>query len=228
MLLPVRRGYAPLRAFRRPAGMVRSLHAIDAVRHREPVVRREERARPRRLHRRDLHQRAAAVRGAAAVHQAGAAAARRLAGGVVGGDGVLPVAIARRLSLRALPDAVENAAHAPVVIHLALLAVAALALPLSIASAGASRRQAATRSGCSACSPPRSACRSSRSPRTTRCCRHGSSAPATPRTRPVLPLCLVQHRQLPRAAVLSGAAGADVHAAQQSAIWTGGSASCSC
>ncbi len=36
------------------------------------------------------------------------------------------------------------------------------------------------RSGCSACSRCRSACRSSRSPPTTRCCRPGSCAPATP------------------------------------------------
>src|ERR1700736_4566030 len=62
-------------------------------------------AGPDRLYVSHLCQRAAAVLGATPVHQDGAAAAWRLAGGVVGGDGVFPVAAARRLCLCALSDA---------------------------------------------------------------------------------------------------------------------------
>ena len=84
------------------------------------------------LYRGDLRQRAAAVLGAAAVHQDGAAAARRLAGGMVGGDGVFPVAAARRLRLCAFPDEAAQPRAAGGV-HLVLLVVALLTLPLSIA-----------------------------------------------------------------------------------------------
>ena len=54
-----------------------------------------------------LPERRAAVRGAADVHQDGAAAARRRARRVVGGDGVLPGRAARRLRLRASADALR-------------------------------------------------------------------------------------------------------------------------
>ena len=57
-----------------------------------------------------------------------------------------------------------------------LLHVAACRSP----AAGAVRPRSARRSGCSACSRCRSACRSSRSPPTLRCCRPGSRAPIIP------------------------------------------------
>ena len=64
-------------------------------------------------------------------------------------------------------------------------------LPLSIASGWGEPPTPAMRSGCSACLPSRSACRSSRSPPTIRCCRPGSCAPAIPpapiRTSSMLP-----------------------------------------
>ena len=60
------------------------------------------------------------------------------------------------------------------------MVAACFALPLRDREpAGAGRREPARRSGCSACSRPRSGCRSSRSPPTARCCRPGSRAPAT-------------------------------------------------
>jgi len=110
-----------------------------------------------------------------------------------------------------------------VVIHLALLAVAALALPLSIASGWGeppASGYAFWLLGLFAASIglPFFALAANNPLLQAWFVRTGHPE----RTRPVLPLCLVQHRQLPRAAVLSGAAGADVHAAQQSAIWTGG------
>ena len=71
-----------------------------------------------------------------------------------------------------------RAAIVPVGVHLVLLVAAALTLPLSIASGWGEPPATATRSGCSACLPFRSACRSSRSPPTIRCCRPGSCAPA--------------------------------------------------
>ena len=53
---------------------------------------------------------------------------------MVGGDGVLPVAAARRLWLCALSDADPQSRAFRSAIHLALLAIALLTLPLSIAS----------------------------------------------------------------------------------------------
>ena len=72
---------------------------------------------------------------------------------------------------------------------------------------------AVMRSGCWACSRSRSACRFLRSPPTIRCCRHGLSAPAIP-TDPI-PISSMRRRTSAAfcAAVLSGSAGADVHAA---------------
>ena len=64
----------------------------------------------RHLHGRDLHKRGAAVRGAADVHQDGAAAARRRAVGLVGGDRLLPGRAARRLCLRPPVDALRAGA----------------------------------------------------------------------------------------------------------------------
>ena len=104
-IAPLRR---PCRAsrHRRPPVSSRSFDDfLRSVRFSGPAFRKPEPAGPGRLHRRDLRQCAAAVFGAAIVHQDGAAAARRLAGGVVGGDGVLPVAAARRLCLCAFSDA---------------------------------------------------------------------------------------------------------------------------
>src|SRR6266852_5887893 len=78
---------------------------IRDFRRHGPAVRFAKQAGAGGLHRRDLCQRAVVVFRAASVYQDGAAAARRIAGGVVGGDGVLPVAAARRLRLCACPDA---------------------------------------------------------------------------------------------------------------------------
>src|SRR5437588_9771805 len=84
----------------------RSFHdRPQAVCRHGPVVCFAKPAGAGGLYRRHLCQRAALVLGAAAVHEDGAAPARRLAGGVVGGDGVLPVAAARWLFLCAFPDA---------------------------------------------------------------------------------------------------------------------------
>ena len=132
------------------------------------------------LHGSDLRQRVAAVLGAAAVHQNGAAAARRFAGGVVGGDGVLPVAAARRLCLCALPDAAEEPHVAGGDPSGAAGGRAADAAAVDCRRDGASRRPRAMRSGCSACSRSRSGCRFSRWRPTIRCCRPGSCAPAIP------------------------------------------------
>ena len=69
----------------------------------------------------------------------------------------------------------------PVAVHLVLLVCSDRdACRCRSRAPGASRRPRATRSGCSACSPSRSACRSLRSPPTIRCCRPGSCAPAIP------------------------------------------------
>ncbi len=88
---------------RRPPGSSRSLHDFSrSVRGHGPAIREPKPAGADGLYRGHLCQRAAAVLGAAVVHQNGAAAARRLAGGMVGGDGVFPVAAAWRLCLRAL------------------------------------------------------------------------------------------------------------------------------
>ena len=104
-IAPLRR---PCRAsrHRRPPVLSRSFDEFSrSVRLGGPAFRKSKPAGPGGLHRCDLRQRAAAVLGAAIVHQDGAAAAGRLAGGVVGGDGVLPVAAARRLCLCAFSDA---------------------------------------------------------------------------------------------------------------------------
>ncbi len=134
------------------------------------------------LHRRHFRQRRAAVRGAADVHQDGAAAARRRRVGVVGGDGVLPDHAARRLCLCASADALRAR---PQLHHHSSRRHGGRVLRccrcISRAD-GDARRRSARRSGCSGCSPYRSDCRSSRSPPTVRCCRPGSCAPAT-RTR---------------------------------------------
>ena len=131
-----------------------------------------------RLCRRDFPLRRAAVRRAADVHQDGAAAARRHAVGVVGRDGVLPGRAARRLRLRARADelfARQALDHRPSrrdggrVLFLPLVDRHVVGPPAG--------RRRPRRSGCSACSRCRSACRSSRSRPTARCCRPGSRAP---------------------------------------------------
>src|SRR5882757_8608109 len=99
-------GLCSIARARRPPGSSRSSHGFDrATRRHGAAVLVTQPAAADGLYGRDLRQCAAAVLGAAAVHQNGAAAAWRLAGGVVGGDGVLPVAAARWLCLCAFPDA---------------------------------------------------------------------------------------------------------------------------
>ena len=102
----------------------------------------------------------------------------------------------------------------PVAIHLVLLVVAMLTLPLSICE----RLGRAAEFGLCvlAARPVRGLDRAA----VLRARRQQSAAaglvrPHRPsqRSRSLLPLCVVEYRQLPGAAVLSGAAGADVHAA---------------
>src|SRR5665213_1058117 len=102
--LPVTLPYAPLPFPPSASCRIRRRSLYDFIRYVRPASPGPQPAGADRLHVRDLRQRAV-VLGAAAVHQNGAAAARRLAGGVVCGDGVLPVAAARRLCLCALSDA---------------------------------------------------------------------------------------------------------------------------
>src|SRR3984957_8654514 len=74
----------------------RGLHDVTpSLRGCGPVFRKPKPAGAGGLYGRDLCQRAVVVFGAAFVHENGIAAAWRLARGVVGGDGVLPVAAAR-------------------------------------------------------------------------------------------------------------------------------------
>jgi hypothetical protein len=68
----------------------------------------------------------------------------------------------------------------PVAIHLVLLVVAMLTLPLSISSGWGDPPTSGYAFWLLGCLRCRSGCRSSRSPPTIRCCRPGSSAPATP------------------------------------------------
>ena len=82
----------------------------------------------------DLPLGRAVVRGAADVHQDGAAAARRLAAGVVGGDGVLPGRAARRLCLCASADAPSARPRCRSSSMWRVMLVATFALPLAIAS----------------------------------------------------------------------------------------------
>src|SRR5260370_7107014 len=105
--------YAPLRASGaraagpwRPPGSRRRVHAFTrSARCHGAAFRQPKPAGPGPLPLGGLCQRAAPVLGATLVRQDGTAAARRFAGGVVGGDGVFPVAAARRLCLCALSDA---------------------------------------------------------------------------------------------------------------------------
>src|ERR1700753_4428278 len=96
--LPVPRRYDPMAGAgfesRAPPGVTgRSFHDVACLAFRlRPTLRVAKPASPDRVYGGDFRQRPLAVFRAAAVHQDGAAAARRLAGGVVGGDGVLPVA----------------------------------------------------------------------------------------------------------------------------------------
>ena len=134
----------------------------------------------RDLHRRHLRQRRAAVRGAADVHQDGAAAASAARRGVVGGDGVLPDRAARRLRLCPSAHALRAGTHIGRHPSGGDDRRRALRCRCSIASRlGPAAGSPARRSGCSGCSRSRSACRSSRSPPTARCCRPGSRAPIT-------------------------------------------------
>ena len=165
------------------------------------------------LHRRDLRQRAAAVLGAAPVHQDGAAAARRLAGGVVGGDGVLPVAAARRLRLCAFPDADPQS-------HRSGRGASGAAGGRDADAAAVDRKRLGRAADFGLCVLAARPVRGLDRAAVLRARRQQSAAaglvrPHRPsrRTRSLFPLRVLQHRQLPRAAVLSGAAGADVHAA---------------
>ncbi len=102
----------------------------------------------------------------------------------------------------------------PVAVHLVLLAVAMLTLPLSICERVG--RSADLRLCVLAARP---VCGLDRA--AVLCARRQQSAAASlvrphrppQRSRPVFPLCFLEHRQLPGAVVLSGTAGADVHAA---------------
>src|SRR5215475_12471549 len=86
--------------------VTRSLHEFwCAVRSRRSTLRLAQPSGAGGLYGGDLSQRAVVVLGAAAVHQDGAAAARRLARGVVRRDGVLPDAAAGGLRLCAFADA---------------------------------------------------------------------------------------------------------------------------
>ena len=115
-ILPYALSCTPRRPCRNPAAGARRIQAGAFMSLSDPsavtdaAFRCPQPAGAGGLHGSDLRQRVAAVLGAAAVHKNGAAAARRLAGGVVGGDGVLPVAAARRLCLCALPDAAARTA----------------------------------------------------------------------------------------------------------------------
>lgn len=59
-------------------------------------------------------------------------------------------------------------------VHLGLLAVAATTLPIGVAQGFEAAPQGDSSCGCWRCSPHRSVCRSSRSPRTHPCCKTGS------------------------------------------------------
>ena len=123
-----------------------------------------------------LPERRAVVRGAADVHQDGAAAARRRAG-------VWSVAMVffQAALLAGYGYAHLLTRYAPgrrsVIIQLGVMVVACFCCRSRSRAAGAGRPRSARRSGCSACSRSRSGCRSSRSPPTRRCCRPGSRAP---------------------------------------------------
>ncbi|MGY4597643.1 hypothetical protein ACVWXL_005389 [Bradyrhizobium sp. GM22.5] len=197
-----------------PAGICWSFHGFDrATRRHGAAVIVTQPAAADGLHRRDLRQRAVAVLGAAAVHEDGPAAARRLAGGVVGGDGVLPVAAAGGLRLCAFVDAGEEPHRSG--------GGASPAADYSVRHVAARHRLGLWRSA-------RFGLRglAARSVRdldraaVLRACRQQSVAAglvrphrASCRTRSLFPLCVLQHRQLPSPAVLSVPAGADVHAA---------------
>src|SRR5450432_3079575 len=199
---------------RRPPGRSRSFHAFTrSVRGHGPAIRSPQPAGTGGLYRSHLCQRAAAVLGAPPVHQNGAAAARRLAGGVVGGDGVFPVAAAWRLCLRALSDAAAqphdsgdraSGAAGDRIADAAAVDCERLGrtpdLGLCVLAIGPVRgfdRAAVFRAG-----GEQSAAA-------------GLVRPLRPpeRSRSLFPLCFLEYRQLPGAVVLSGAAGADVHAA---------------
>src|SRR5258707_213875 len=98
----------PARALPGPGarrGSSRSLHAFTrSARCHGAAFGQPKPAGAGPLHLGDLCQRAIVVLGATAVHQDGAAAARRFAGGVGGGDGVFPIAAAPLLCPFALSD----------------------------------------------------------------------------------------------------------------------------
>src|SRR5580704_9327828 len=220
--LPAVSPYAPLRRPAAPPERRRRLkpdssRSFDeftrSAPRRGPPCRQPEPAGAGRLYIRNLCQRAVVVLGAAAVHQNSAAAARRLARGMVGGDGVLSVAAARWLRLCALPDAGEEphdsgagasgaagdrARNAAAVDQKRLGRAAEFGLCVLAARAVRGLDRIAVL--CARGQQPTAASlvRSHRSPQWSRS---------------VFSLCLLEYRQLPGAVVLSGAAGADVHAA---------------
>ena len=199
---------------RRPPVSSRSFDDFSrSVRFSGPAFRKPEPAGPGRLHRRDLRQCAAAVFGAAAVHQDGAAAARRLAGGVVGGDGVLPVAAARRLCLCAFSDAAPQPRDSRGDPSGAARGRDADAAAVDLERVGRSADFGlCVLAARPVCGVDRAAVLRARRQQSAAA---GLVRPHRPPQRPrsVLPLCFLEHRQLPGAVVLSGAAGADVHAA---------------
>ena len=166
-----------------------------------------------RLCRRDLPVRRAAVRRAADVHQDGAAEARRHARGVVGRHGVLPGGAARRLRLRACADeisarqALDRRAPRGDVRRDAIPA----ACDCAVVGASAGGRDRGVLAARAVRRIDRPAVFRPVSQRTAAA---GLVRPHQPseRGQSVLPLCGEQHRQLPRAALLSVRAGAAEHA----------------
>src|SRR3569623_973892 len=193
-------------------GRLRSCHDLfvtgrcGTVRHAQPCCARG-------LYRDDFHERAAAVLGTAAVHENGAAAARRLARGVVGGDGILPVAAARRLCLCACADDVEEPAGAGR--DSPCLAGDGVCIPAAVHRKRLGR--AARQWLCVLATRP---VRSLERLAVLRARRQQPDAAGLVRAHrppagagPLLPLCVLEHRQFFGAVVLSGAAGADADAA---------------
>src|SRR6202035_2333021 len=219
--LPAGLPYAPLPAparaspeSRRPPDSRRSFHEFArSVRRHGPALRGPRPAGADRLYRRHFRQRLAVVLGAAVVPQDGAAAARRLAGGVVGGDGVLPVAAACRLRLRALFDAAPQP-------HADRGDPSGAAGDRAIVAAAVDRGRLGRAADIGLCVLAARPVRGLDRAAVLRARRQQSTAaglvrPHRPPQRPrsVFSLCFLEYRQLSGAVVLSRAAGADVHAA---------------
>ena len=135
------------------------------------------------VHGDDVPLGAAAVLDPADVRQDGAAGARRLAVGVGGGDVLLPGRAAGRLLLRAPPHPPCSAPADAASSTSACACWPSSCCRSDCRRAGASRRRASPICGSSACSRSASACRSSPSPPTRRCCRPGSPRTGHPHGR---------------------------------------------